>query len=230
MNGFLVINKPVGITTYDVIRHIKRIIGKHKIGHSGTLDPFASGVVIIGIGRSYTKQLHTIIQASKEYLATIVLGKTTNTYDIDGEVTNTYPSTIHFCDADILSSIQPFIGEIEQQPPVFSAKKINGVPAYKLARKGVEVQLKPANVTVHSIKLIEYKNTPKPMVRIQVKCSSGTYIRSLAHDIGQNLGVGAYLSDLNRISVGNISLEHAIPLSDLTSETIAKACRLTLPK
>lgn len=229
MNGFLVVNKPVGITTYDIIRHIKRIIGAHKIGHAGTLDPFASGVVIIAIGRAYTKQLSTILTHSKQYVADIVLGKTTDTYDIDGQTTHIHTSPIQFTQTDIHQAIQPFIGDIDQRPPAFSAKKINGVPAYTLARNGTAVQLKPSRITIHSIDIITYVSYPAPTIQLQIHCSSGTYIRSLAYDIGQLLGVGGYLSQLTRTAVGDILLAQATDLSDLTEATLPQVCLPALP-
>lgn len=218
MNGFLLINKPEGITSYDVIRKIKTFLPKKtKIGHSGTLDPFATGLLIIAIGRHYTKQLNSLLNSDKTYQAEITLGTVTDSYDIDGNITYTHPTPITLTTSDIAPVIQKFKGEISQAPPIYSAKKINGKPAYKHAREGNEVKLKEANITIYEIILNELsKNT----INISVHCSKGTYIRSLAHDIGQKLNVGAHLSKLNRLSIGNISIEHATNLDKVSESTL----------
>lgn len=229
MNGFLLINKPAGKTSYDIIRDIKKLIPpKTKIGHSGTLDPFATGLLIIAIGKAYTKQLSSLINFDKIYQAEITLGKETDSYDIDGKETFKYPEKITLSERIILSTINKFKGTIEQMPPKFSAKKINGTSAYKLARKGLEVELKPSKVTIYEIQLTQFSESNNTL-NISVHCSKGTYIRSLAYDIGKELKVGGFLSKLNRLSIGNISVDDAIDTQNLTEEIIQKSLMQSLP-
>ncbi len=219
MNGFLLINKPEGITSYDVIRKIKTYLPKKtKIGHSGTLDPFATGLLIVAIGRDYTKQLSHLLHLDKTYQAEITFGTVTDSYDIDGKITYTHQTPFSVKESDISLIIQKFKGEISQAPPIYSAKKINGKPAYKHAREGNTIELKKATVTIYEISVNELHET---RINISVHCSKGTYIRSLAHDIGQELKVGAHLSKLNRLSIGNISIEHAIKLDHLSESTLS---------
>ena len=221
MNGFLLINKPAGITSYDAIRHIKTCCPKKtKIGHSGTLDPFATGLLIIAIGRDYTRQLNDLLGLDKTYRAEITLGVQTDSYDIDGKVTEEFNDDIAISLEDINLCLDKFRGEIEQQPPVFSAKKINGQPAYKLARNGQTVELKPSLVTIYELNLNSEQLSPTNSFNISVHCSKGTYIRSLAHDIGQSLKFGAHLSKLERIAIGAAHIESASDLTSITPESI----------
>ena len=220
MNGFLLVNKPAGITSYDAIRVIKKYLPKKKkIGHSGTLDPFATGLLIIAIGRDYTKQLNELINLDKCYDAEITFGIETDSYDIDGTITNEYSRPINLTIEDITTNLNSFKGEIQQIPPAFSAKKINGVPAYKLARKGEQTNLKSNQVTIHKIALTnDQLNNNK--VNISIHCSKGTYIRSIAHDLGKKLNTGAHLSKLNRTAIGNNLLEKAVDLSNITDTNL----------
>ena len=220
MNGFLLVNKPAGITTYDIIRQLKKLIGKCKIGHSGTLDPFATGVVIIGIGREYTRQLHEIQKYDKTYAATVALGAQTDTYDIDGKTTYTHDQEFILNDTIIVETINQFKGSIEQTPPAYSAKKINGTRAYKLARQGAEVELKKSTITIHDIALNGFKNPPESTLDLTVRCSSGTYIRSLAFDIGKKLAVGGYLATLDRTAIGPVNKSNTVNLDALTTDNI----------
>lgn len=216
ISGFFFIDKPKGITSYDVIRAIKpRLPKKEKIGHSGTLDPFATGLMIIAVGRDYTKQLTSLIALDKIYMADITLGVQTDSYDCDGAVTQVHPDPICVTVDDIQQHLRPFQGVIEQRPPRFSAKKIRGRPAYDLARRGIDFDLQPTSVTIHDLSLIQYTMASN-VIRVRVHCSKGTYIRSLAHDIGQSLGCGAHVSALTRWGIGSIDLNQAVSLSDLT--------------
>ena len=219
MNGFLLVNKPEGITSYDVIRKLKTFLPKKtKIGHSGTLDPFATGLLIVAIGRDYTRQLNTLLNLDKTYQAEITFGTETDSYDIDGIVTYTHPDPIALTENDVSPIIEKFKGEIEQTPPIFSAKKINGKPAYKHAREGVHVELKKALVTIYEITLNELNNRS---INVSIHCSKGTYIRSLAYDFGKALAIGAHLSKLNRLAIGNVSLTSAINLQDISEDSLA---------
>ena len=220
MNGFLLINKSAGKTSYDIIRELKKIIPKNtKIGHSGTLDPFATGLLIIAIGRPFTKQLQTLTNLDKIYTAEVTLGKETDSYDIDGKEVYTHPHPISISEDKITNTINSFKGTFEQMPPIFSAKKINGKSAYKLAREGIEVELKPSTITIYELQLNEI-NQEKNTINLSVHCSKGTYIRSLAYDIGKKLNVGGFLSKLNRTSIGNVSIENAHPISEINQTTI----------
>jgi tRNA pseudouridine55 synthase len=218
MNGFLLINKPEGITSYDVIRKLKLFLPrKTKIGHSGTLDPFATGLLIIAIGRNYTRQLNTLLNLDKTYQAEITFGIKTDSYDIDGAITYTHPTPVSLIENDVLPILNKFKGTIQQTPPIFSAKKINGKPAYKHAREGTAIELKKASVTIYEIAL---NTLNKHQMNVSIHCSKGTYIRSLAHDFGEALSTGAHLSKLNRLAIGHVSLESAIDLDDITMETL----------
>ena len=218
MNGFLLVNKPAGITSYDAIRAIKKYLPKKtKIGHSGTLDPFATGLLIIAIGRDYTKQLNKLLNLDKCYDAEITFGIETDSYDIDGTVTNKHTGPINLTIGDITESLTSFKGEIKQMPPAFSAKKINGIPAYKLARKGEQTQLKSNQVVIYKITLKD-DQLSNNKVSVSIHCSKGTYIRSIAHDLGKKLNVGAHLSKLNRTAIGTNLLEKAVDLATI-SET-----------
>ena len=166
------------------------------------MDPFATGLLIIAIGRDYTRQLNDLLSLGQTYRAEITLGIETDSYDIDGKVTSKYENDIHLSVEDINHCLTTFKGEIEQQPPpAFSAKKINGQPAYKLARNGQAVDLKPSLVTIYELRLNSEQLSPTNSFNISVHCSKGTYIRSLAHDIGKSLKFGAHLSKLERIAI-----------------------------
>ncbi|MBL6722890.1 MAG: tRNA pseudouridine(55) synthase TruB [Candidatus Margulisbacteria bacterium] len=226
MTGFLLVKKPAGMTSYDVIRHIKQFVGKkEKIGHSGTLDPFATGLMIVAIGRGYTRQLHQLLHLDKTYHAQVTFGIQTDSYDCTGKVTNTHSSPVVLTDAMVLPMIQSFIGDIQQTPPIFSAKKINGKAAYVYARKNISVELNDASITIHDIRLMGINNH---VIDIVVHCSKGTYIRSLAHDMGQQLSVGAHLSQLSREAIGALTLDDAVELSGLSEATIPNLLRQTL--
>lgn len=214
MLGFINLNKPTGITSHGAAEKVKKITGTHRVGHAGTLDPFATGVLVMAIGKA-TKLVEFLRKDDKEYEAVICLGATSDTYDGTGQITETPPPVPVPSGAQIASLLQQFTGEIIQQPPKFSAIKVHGTPAYKLARAGEEVDLAPRRITIHSIKLIEYRS---PLVTINVHCSAGTYIRALAHDIGARLKTGAYLAALHRTQAGSFSIKDSIDLADLTDK------------
>jgi tRNA pseudouridine55 synthase len=212
--GFILINKPSGITSHDVVDKLREITGIRKIGHAGTLDPFARGLLILGIGREFTKKLSIFQKKDKEYIATLRLGAESDTFDRDGKIVERKVERIPER-KEIEEVLKSFFGEIEQIPPAFSAKKIGGKKLYELARKGIKVEPKPQRVKIYEISILEYKF---PYLKIKVKCSSGTYIRSLANDIGKKLGCGAYVEELIRTKIGEFSVENAIDLSKLTSK------------
>ena len=212
-NWIYLINKPVGITSFGVIARLRRILGVKKIGHAGTLDPFAHGLMIVAVGRENTRMIDQYMGMDKTYTVMIKLGETSETMDSE------WP--IHHCSDDIPTQDQ--IEQVvtyqaktyHQMPPNFSAKKINGVPAYKLARAGKEVELKTKEVTVYNAQLLNYNY---PLVTIQYKVSSGTYIRVLAHELGQNLSTGAYCEQLCRDSIGEWDLSQSIQLFDIKDD------------
>lgn len=199
--GILPVNKPKSRTSFSLVGMLRRLTQIRTIGHAGTLDPFADGVMVLLIGKPYTKLSGQFLHQDKEYLATVHLGITTDTYDIEGQVvaqSSFIPSL-----ADIEHAISKFQGTILQVPPMFSAKKVEGKKLYELARKGVTIERKPVPVTLR-IELVDYTY---PYVKLNVHCSKGTYLRSLAYDIGVELGCGAHLTELTRTRSGNTRLE-----------------------
>jgi tRNA pseudouridine55 synthase len=243
MEGIVLFNKPKNYTSYQIVEFFKKRT-KKKVGHGGTLDPLAEGLLILGIG-DYTKELNKFLKESiKTYIAEIVLGARSTTYDREGKI---YPNEdrINYPNTDrIKEVINSFIGEIEQIPPPFSAVKIKGKPAYLLARKGEKVELKPRKVKIYEIKILEITRTntnletkqhetftnnnirvnprldpyKSVVLRIEVTCSSGTYIRSLANDIGEKLGCGGYLNDLKRTRINEFKVEEAVTFEDIEND------------
>lgn len=208
--GIYNIYKPKGPTSYDIIRQVKRLTSEKRIGHGGTLDPLASGVLVVAIGREFTKQLDQVVLGEKEYIASIKLGETSTTLDEEGEKTR-FDFAKTPTNEDINQALKKFIGEINQTPPAYSALKINGQPAYKLARAGRDVELKSRKIKIKDIELLEYSF---PILKINVTCSSGTYIRTLAQDIGLELKTGGYLTDLVRTRIANFNIKDSINLNN----------------
>jgi tRNA pseudouridine55 synthase len=210
VSGVLVVDKPVGLTSHDVVQIIRRGTGIRRAGHTGTLDPRASGVLVILVGPAV--RLSEYVSASdKRYQATIRLGASTDTYDAEGVITSSTEvgdiSEERFDDV-----LQQFVGQIEQVPPPYSAVKVKGRKAYEMARKGEEVDLEPRTIEVYSLEVLEWA---PPEAVIDVYCSSGTYVRSLAHDLGRELGTGAHLVGLRRTKSGRFTLRDAVPLRRL---------------
>jgi tRNA pseudouridine55 synthase len=228
MNGILVVDKPAGMTSHDVVQRIRRIAGERSIGHLGTLDPMATGVLPLLLG-NFTRLAQFFGAAEKEYEGTIRFGYATDTYDADGNPVDS-PKRESFTQEELQSAIDSLTGVIEQVPPPFSAKKRGGVPAYKLARRGEEPNLKAVQVNVRSFNLRNLegsvtsdnayyvKNQGKSLeMSFRVHVSAGTYVRSLAHELGSKLGCGAHLASLRRTRSGEFSLAHAIGLVELDS-------------
>lgn len=217
---FLNINKPKGITSHDVVDEVRKITGEKRVGHAGTLDFFATGVLVIGVGRESTRKLGNISKdTEKEYITTLELGKTSSTGDLEGNIASLEVGPLkevgrlNLPKLRILKEIlNQFIGKILQRPHKYSAVKIQGEPAYKKARRGEDFKLPEREVEIKKIEVIRY--TP-PHLKIRVVCSSGTYIRSLARDIGEKLGVGAYLTQLTRTRVGDFKIEDSKTLEEL---------------
>ena len=209
MSGVLVVDKPVGMTSHEVVQIIRRGTNIRRAGHTGTLDPRASGVLVILIGPAV--RLSEYVSASdKRYQAVIRLGANTDTYDSDGQVTRTNP--IEVTEEQFETELKKFIGEIEQTPPSYSAIKMQGRPAYEMAREGEEVEMQPRIINVYSLDVLEWA---PPEVTVDVHCSSGTYVRSLAFELGEKLGCGAMLAGLRRTKSGRFTLKDAVPLRKL---------------
>lgn len=209
-----VIDKPLEWTSTDVVRKVKFRLNrkgyrKIKVGHAGTLDPLATGVLLVCIGRA-TKRVDELQAERKEYVAELMLGATTPSYDMEHPVDKTYP-TDHITREKVEAALVSLTGERLQAPPIYSAKKVEGVRAYEFARAGEEVELRKALINIYAIELEEYA---MPRVRIRVECSKGTYIRSLAQEIGEALESGAYLTSLRRTKSGDFAVENAVQLED----------------
>lgn len=207
----LLVDKPAGITSFGVVARVRRRLSeqlgkKAKVGHTGTLDPFATGLMIIVTGKECRNAMN-YSKLDKEYEATIRLGQTSSTGDPEGELTNVSGDQPQL--SDIQEAVKQFVGDIKQRPPMFSAIKINGRRAYDLARKGEVVEMPERNVTVHSLQILSYDY---PELKIRVHVSSGTYIRTIAEDIGLALRTGAYCSELRRTKVGKWSVQDALPI------------------
>ncbi len=216
MEGIFAFYKPKNKTSFDVIRLLKKKFPDKKIGHGGTLDPIARGVLVVAIGRENTKKLHQVLKKSKkEYIATIVLGLESDTCDATGKIKKNrvqkWPRK-----KEILQTVKSFKGEIFQTPPVFSAIKISGMPAYKLARQGKKPAIKPKKVSIFEIKLLSFKRK-KDLVELNIKMlvSSGFYVRSFANDLGKTLKTGGILKDLIRTKTGSFSLYESISFKDI---------------
>lgn len=210
ISGVLVIDKPVGMTSHQVVQEVRRGIGIRRVGHAGTLDPRASGVLVVLVGPA-VRLSEYVSAGDKRYQAIIRLGNATDTYDAEGVFLGE-EREVNITEEQFVEALQSFVGRIEQTPPPYSAVKVKGRKAYELARKGEKVDLAPRMIDVYHLELLEWA---PPEAVVDVHCSSGTYIRSLAHDLGQKLGCGAYLVGLRRTKSGHFTLRDAVPLRKL---------------
>ena len=232
--GLVVVDKPSGMTSHDVVSRCRRIFGTRKVGHAGTLDPMATGVLVVGVERA-TKILGLLTATDKSYAATIRLGQTTTTEDAEGELLQTV-SAAHVTDANIETAVAALRGEISQIPSAVSAVKVGGKRAYKLAREGRAVELAPRAVRIDRFEVLEVRRSGELIdVDVEVDCSSGTYIRAVARDIGATLGVGGHLTALRRTRVGRFGLGEARTLDALAekpqlSYMLDEACLLAFPR
>ena len=218
MNGGINIYKNTGMTSFDVVAMVRRVAKMKKVGHTGTLDPAASGVLPVCLGKA-TKIIDYIMENKKVYRVNLKLGMVTDTYDLEGEVLREEDSS-HITKDEILNCINSFLGTIDQVPPMYSALKQNGVRLYQLARQGIEVHREARKITIYSIENIKIESNDN--IQMDVCCSKGTYIRSLCYDIGEKLNVGATMTALERIQNGPFTKEEAINIEDLTEELLEK--------
>lgn len=202
--GIYLIDKETGWTSFDVVAKMRGITGIKAIGHAGTLDPFATGLLILLVGKEFTKRQDEFMKLDKEYEATLKLGEESTTGDTEGEIKKV--ESREYLEEEVEGALQKFIGEIEQTPPAHSAIKINGERAYKKARRGEEVHIPKRKVEIYEMELLDYKY---PLVQFRVKCSSGTYIRTLGADIAEKLGTKGYLTELRRTRIGEYDIESA---------------------
>ncbi len=212
----LLVDKPLNITSFGAVNRIKRAFiqvtkkKRYKIGHAGTLDPLATGLLIMCSGKK-TKTISTFQDLPKEYTASIILGASTPCYDLEMEVDKTYDIS-DITEKQVIECAESFVGEQDQYPPIFSAKKIEGKRAYDLARAGEEVKMKPNRITIYEFEILEIN---LPEVKVRIKCSKGTYIRSIANDFGVKLNNGAYLTNLRRTKIGEYDVENAYSIEEI---------------
>ena len=224
LKGLLLVDKPAGWTSFDVVNYVRKFVAAHdgkkpkntKVGHTGTLDPFATGLLVLLVGKDYTRRAGEFSKLDKVYEATMKLGQASTTGDPEGEITSLEDAKVP-TQEQLEVACAAFVGEIEQVPPSYSAIKVDGQRAYKLARAGKEVIIEPRKTTINSLKVTSYEY---PEAKIEVDVSSGTYIRTLVEDIAKELGTGAYTTELRRTSVGNFKINKSIQIDNLNTELI----------
>ena len=214
ISGVLLLDKPAGLSSNQALQQVKRLFAAEKAGHTGSLDPFATGLLPLCMGEA-TKFSHFLLDADKTYEATMQLGATSTTGDIEGEITGM--GDVHITEAQATAALQSFLGKISQLPPMYSALKHQGRALYEYARAGVEIERAEREVVIHSLELMAFEGT---QMRIRVSCSKGTYIRTLAEDIGRALGCGAYLTQLRRTASGRFDLAEAVTIAQLEAMTL----------
>lgn len=224
LEGILLIDKPQGCTSHDVVDRVRRKLKMKRIGHAGTLDPLATGLLIILVGKA-TKASQYLISLGKKYAATMLLGQATDSQDAEGQVVATH-EVPNFSQEQIDAIMQTFDGDQYQLPPMFSAKKVGGVPLYKLARRGEEVERKARFIHISKIEITDFHI---PKVAFKLECSKGTYVRTIAHDIGQKLGCGAHLIQLRRTATDKFKIEDALPLAEFEAMDISNIRNCLIP-
>ncbi len=224
LEGVLLIDKPSGMTSHDVVDKVRRKVKMKRIGHAGTLDPAATGLLIILVGKA-TKLSQYLMSLGKVYSGTIKLGETTNTQDAEGEVTTTRPVP-ELSEAQVKEQLDSFIGDQYQTPPMFSAIKINGQPLYKMARKGKEVEREPRFIRISEFGLIRFES---PEIDFVLKCTKGTYVRTVAHDLGERIGCGAHLSALRRDASDRFDVKDAVTLDKFLEMDIPEIAKVLIP-
>lgn len=224
IEGILLIDKPRGITSHDVVDRVRRAIKMKKVGHAGTLDPLATGLLLILVGKA-TKLSQYLMGFDKSYKGTILLGQSTDSHDSEGIITSVAPVPA-INDEDITVFMNYYLGDQYQTPPMFSAKKIDGKPLYKLARKGKIIEREPRFIRVNSFKLLRWES---PEIDFTIACSKGTYVRTLANDLGQKIGCGAHLTKLSRTAIEKFQLHDATPLESFEAMSIEEIQRVLIP-
>ena len=224
MEGILLVDKPRDHTSHDVVARLRGKLKMKRIGHAGTLDPMATGLLVILVGKA-TKVSQYLVGLDKEYEGTIELGKVTDTQDADGEVMETRPVP-DLTDADVLTAVKTFLGDQYQMPPMYSAIKIAGVPLYKSARKGEEIEREPRFIRVMSWEVLRFAS---PQIDFRLTCTKGTYVRTLAHDLGAKLGCGAHLSALRRTATDKFKVGQALTLEQIQSLTLPEIEQRLIP-
>lgn len=215
MNGIIVVNKPSGLTSHDVVSRARRKLKMRQIGHAGTLDPLATGVLVLLVGKG-TKLFNKFEPFDKAYRASLILGTRTTTADIQGETIQQVPYE-HISQVEVLETFRQFVGDIEQIPPMVSAVKVNGRRLYELARKGIEVERQARQIRIDVLDLLEFN---PPRVRFYLECSKGTYVRKLAEDVGERLGCGACIAEIQRTKVGPFVIEESVTLDELSEQHV----------
>ncbi len=223
-DGILLIDKHSGCTSHDVVNDVRRILKMRSVGHAGTLDPLATGLLVILVGKA-TKVSQYLMSLDKVYQGEFELGAETDTHDAEGERVASFPVP-DFSAEELEKAMKGFVGDQYQTPPMFSAKKINGVPLYKLARKGQEVARQPRFINVSSFNLLEWK---PPRAKFRLACSKGTYVRTICHDLGKKLGCGAYMTELRRISSDKLNVSDAVTIEALRHMGASEIRRHIIP-
>ncbi|MDR1497982.1 MAG: tRNA pseudouridine(55) synthase TruB [Puniceicoccales bacterium] len=224
-DGVLIVDKPAEWTSHDVVARMRTLLRMRRIGHAGTLDPMATGVLVILVGKA-TKASQYLMSRDKEYEGIMRLGQVTNTQDADGEIMESTPVPASIDAAALTAAMSKMIGDQYQTPPMFSAKKVDGVPLYKLARKGEEIPREPRFIRVSEFSLVNYE---APDASFRVACSKGTYVRTLAHDLGRTLGVGAHLTRLRRVASGGQRIEQSLTLDVLGKMSLTEIRARLIP-
>ncbi|MCZ6673904.1 MAG: tRNA pseudouridine(55) synthase TruB [Verrucomicrobia bacterium] len=223
--GVLLIDKPTGITSHDVVDRVRRKLKMKRVGHAGTLDPLATGLLIILVGKA-TKLSSRLMSLDKEYEGTFELGKVSDSHDIDGEILEIHEVPESITEELIVEQMNIFIGDQYQTPPMFSAVKVNGVPLYKHARKGKEVHREPRFIRLSKYTLNSWE---RPSGKFYVYCTKGTYIRSLVHDLGKNLGCGGILTQLRRTASNNLNIKDAVELKEFEEQPLSEISKYLIP-
>lgn len=223
--GILLIDKDAGCTSHDVVNKVRRILKIRSVGHAGTLDPLATGLLVILVGRA-TKVSQYLMSLDKVYDGEMKLGVETNSQDSEGEVVSELPVPESVNEAYMREQMASFLGDQYQTPPMFSAKKLNGIPLYKLARQGQEVQREPRFINISKFELIEWN---KPAAKFRLACSKGTYVRTVCHDLGKKIGCGAHMTQLRRISSDKFNVENAITVEKLSQLSPSAIKKILIP-
>jgi tRNA pseudouridine55 synthase len=223
--GNALVNKPAGLTSFQVVKKVRYETKAKKVGHAGTLDPFAHGLLIVAIGKAFTTQISTVVDMPKTYWTSMICGVSTNTLDSYGDVEKVEPLSKSLSKEEIDSVLKSFIGKQQQTPPNFSAKKIQGKRAYDLARQNIEVVLEPASIEIMEVEFLDFRDSKFPEIQFKITCSKGTYVRKLVEDIATKLNTIAYTKDLIREAIGEFKSDDALDFTALTDDSLQDYCQ-----